>query len=392
MNLHRVIVICCRGGSDCNARIAGVERFLASEPGWETYFFVRRLHTESEVSVLRQALDKRVDGVLVDLSAPHEVLDAIARMKCPVVTMDIRNHAICDCRPNSRSVYCNDELIADTAVTHFINQGRFHSFAFVTKIMPMPYEEIRRLAYAKQLAAMGHQCHEFQLNTDGSDRPAFASWLRRLPKPAALMASNDVLASHVLQRIRETRMCVPNTIAVLGVDDDNLVCKYAVPSLSSIVPDFESEGFQSARLLNDLMHGKASVLPVRIPVCTITIRESTMPLSPAGILVRRAMHFIERNACCGIGPGDVARHLKVSRRLLYLRLKEVGELSPYAAIRERKLEEDKKRLVATSEKIAKIASDCGFDSETHLMHLFKRRFGATPGMFRNRHRRLNSPA
>ena len=136
------------------------------------------------------------------------------------------------------------------------------------------------------------------------------------------------------------------------------------------------------------MRGDASVSeePVFVAVRPTIVRESTAPVSQAGLLVRRAQQFIEKNACKGIGVDDVARHVGVSRRLLYLRFREVKDLSPFEAIRTVRLEAVCRRLRTTRETIASIAADCGFESETHLMHLFKRRFGVTMQTFRTRNR------
>ena len=128
------------------------------------------------------------------------------------------------------------------------------------------------------------------------------------------------------------------------------------------------------------------IAPVFIPVRPIADRESTAPVSQAGFLIRRAQQFIDKNACKGIGVDDVARHLGVSRRLLYLRFREIKGIAPFEAIRDRRLEAVRHRLLTTHETIAAIAADCGFESETHLMHLFKRRFGLTMRAFRRRTR------
>ena len=82
----------------------------------------------------------------------------------------------------------------------------------------------------------------------------------------------------------------------------------------------------------------------------------------------------------------MARHLGISRRLLYLRFREIKGIAPFEAIRDCRLEAVRHRLLTTHETIASIATDCGFESETHLMRLFKRRFGMTMHTFRKRSR------
>lgn len=272
--------------------------------------------------------------------------------------------------------------------THFLDQERFHSFAFTRGGIDAPWARIREQTFTRMLADRGIFCHVFETKQDMPERKALVQWLRKLPKPAAVMAVNDDTAARILRAAVDARLRVPQAIAVLGSDNDELICQNSTPTLSSIPPDFEEEGFRAAQILDALMNGTESVpsVPVFVPVRQIAVRESTAPVSQAGFLIRRAQQFIDKNACKGIGVDDVARHLGISRRLLYLRFKEIKGISPFKSIRDRRLEAVRHRLLTTHETIAAIAADCGFESETHLMHLFKRRFGVTMRAFRKRAR------
>jgi len=199
------------------------------------------------------------------------------------------------------------------------------------------------------------------------------------------MAANDDTAARLLLFAEDIKLKVPKALAVLGSDNDELVCENARPTLSSVPPDFEEEGYRAAVLLDALMRRPETVPPdsVFVPVRPTVVRESTATVSQAGHLVHRAQQFIEKNACRGVGVDDVARHVGVSRRLLYLRFREISGTTPFDAIRARRLEAVRRRLVTTHEPISEIAVSCGFENETHLMHLFKRRYGITMRAFRS---------
>ena len=99
--------------------------------------------------------------------------------------------------------------------------------------------------------------------------------------------------------------------------------------------------------------------------------------------MQKALAYIDRHALEGIGVADVVQHLKCSRRLADLRFRELQGNSIMQTIIERRLDEVRRRLAGTNEKIDTIASACGFDNSNYLKNLFKRRFGMSMREFRN---------
>ena len=382
----RVVIMTNRMTIDCHDRLRGIERYLEALPDWERRFIVKAGDMTAEA--VRQEVRRGTDGFIVDISVSKDVLDALASVRVPVVTIDVRGHPICTGRRNVRAVCCDDEGVARAAVMHFLDQERFHAFAFVRGGISATWAQIRERTFVRMLADRGIFCHLFNPATGDALQKELKGWLRKLPKPAAVMAVNDDTAAKVLQAARDAKLRVPQAVAVLGSDNDELVCQNTRPTISSVPPDFEEEGYRAAQILDALMRGDVSVPeePVFVAVRPTVVRESTAPVSQAGLLVRRAQQFIEKNACKGVGVDDVARHLGVSRRLLYMRFREVKDLSPFEVIRAVRLEAVCRRLRTTRETIASIAADCGFESETHLMRLFKRRFGMTMHAFRKRNR------
>ena len=71
----------------------------------------------------------------------------------------------------------------------------------------------------------------------------------------------------------------------------------------------------------------------------------------------------------------MVRHLKCSRRLADLRFRELQGRSILEAITERRLDEVKRRLAGTREKMDVIASECGYSNPIYLKNLFKKKFG-----------------
>ena len=170
---------------------------------------------------------------------------------------------------------------------------------------------------------------------------------------------------------------------MLGVDNDTLICENTHPRLSSVMPDFEGEGYLAAETLDSMMHGEGPNSCVLLAdIKEVVRRESTCELSSAGRLVQKAVVYIDRHALEGIGVEDVVRHLKCSRRLADLRFRELQKRSILQAITERRLDEVKRRLRETREKIDSIAASCGYTNPNYLKNLFKKRFAMSMSAFR----------
>ena len=132
--------------------------------------------------------------------------------------------------------------------------------------------------------------------------------------------------------------------------------------------------------------GLEDVKVLLVGVKSIVRRESTAVLSTAGRLVQKAVAYIDRNATKGIGVRDVVAHLKCSRRLADLRFRQLQGRSILDAITERRLDEVKRRLIATDDRIDEIAATCGYPNANYLKNLFKRRFSMSMRDFRRQSR------
>jgi LacI family transcriptional regulator len=164
---------------------------------------------------------------------------------------------------------------------------------------------------------------------------------------------------------------------VLGVDDEAFLCENAHPPLSSVVPDFERQGWLAACAIETMAEGGEAPPPAEVGVRGIVRRASTGGgPSSAGLLVQRALSFIRQRACDGIGVPDVAARLGVSRRLLDLRFREEQGRTVLDAIQERRLDEVRRRLSETDDTIGEIAEACGYGDVSHLRRLFRARFHA----------------
>jgi LacI family transcriptional regulator len=168
------------------------------------------------------------------------------------------------------------------------------------------------------LAAKGHEVSVFERArrraVSSDDDEAVEAWLAAVPKPVAVLACYDIRGRQVIDACRRAGIAVPDQVAVLGVDDDEVLCGLASPPLSSVVPDAAGAGRLAAELLERLMRGE----PIDrsewlLPPVGIATRQSTDVLAIDDAFVVAAVRHIRDHACDAIKVADVARALKTTR-------------------------------------------------------------------------------
>jgi len=209
--------------------------------------------------------------------------------------------------------------------------------------------------------------------------------LLELPKPVGVFAANDTYAAKVLNSCRRNGLDVPKDVSVVGVDNEELLCETVSPTLTSIEPNFEREGYEAMRAVIRMLSGRSVPPSVVCGIRRIVFRRSTMSEPRNANIVDRAIEYINKNAASGITVADVCAHLNVSRRLLDLRFREQGDATPGQAIIERRLDALRKLLKSSDMPISHICQRCGFGSENHPKKLFRQRYGMTMREFKSRH-------
>ena len=264
---------------------------------------------------------------------------------------------------------------------YLLGLGRFRSFGFVPTEDEHGWSKIRAAAFSAEMKRRKMQAAVFSHDAGSSSLKA---WLVALPKPAAVMAACDTTALEVMEACKRARISVPNQISVLGVDNDELMCEFDSPTISSVLPRHDTVGEMAvkalARMFRGWPKGKA-----RREICdeqTVVERESTAPLTPATHLITSALDFIRQNVTKAITTDDVVRHLGVSRSLASLRFREYQGETIRETILRMRLEELKKRLASTQMSVSKVARVCGFTDIPHLQVVFKKKFGLPMGRWR----------
>jgi len=215
-------------------------------------------------------------------------------------------------------------------------------------------------------------------------RRALAARIRQLPRPAAIFAANDSVASEILDVCRELRLAVPGEVAVLGAGNDLVVCESAPVPLSSIEPGPEELAFRAAGVLHELMQGKPVPDVTLVAPQRVVTRLSTDTCAVGNSQVARALAYIaEHYPEPALSVTDVAAAVGLSRRQLERTFRQETGGTVHEHIIKRRMEEAS-RLLRTHPraKVADIAGLVGLDGETTFFRTFRRFFGESPGEHR----------
>ena len=355
----------------------------------------------------------RGDGIIARIET-DDIADQLRGLHVPIVDLSATRHV-----KGIPWTSTDDSAIAALGVQHFLDRG-FHNLAYCGD-PGFAWSNLRRDRYRELTLAAERKFFEYQsthrydpLFDWEQEKTRLGHWLTTLPRPVAIMACYDFQAQQVLDACRQSRIAVPESVAVLGVDDDRLICELAEPSLSSIIQDTHATGYEAARLLDEMMdaqikashsqhpsnnhpsspssnHPRGKTLskkntttdpPLLTKPLGIMVRESTDTLAIDDHQISEALQYIRRHAHANIRVADVLKTLSLSRRSLEHRFKKLVGRTPHEEIQRVRLNSVKRLLSETELSIAAIAERSGYEHGEYMTAVFRRVTGLTPTEYR----------
>ena len=225
----------------------------------------------------------------------------------------------------------DNEAVARMAAEHLLGQG-FSRLAYVgvPRNRYNVWSQKRARAFKQRAAEAGVPCSLYvgrHLSTRKWNelQRGLAQWLRSLQKPVGVMAANDARARHVLEACRTIGVRVPEEVAVIGVDNDELMCELTDPPLTSIEQGARGVGYRAAELLDRMMSGKEGDADRQLCRCpsgsSAAARPITLPSKTPDVAA--AVRFIRQHACEHIRMADILDVVGVSRSTLEVRFKKI---------------------------------------------------------------------
>jgi LacI family transcriptional regulator len=321
----------------------------------------------------RLPLGLAVQGLITLASGVPKRVAYIRSFHVPTVALGVHGEKF-----GTMRVTGDEEAIGPVAVEHFINCSLEH-VGFV-EYWGTGLEYKRRLIVQEAVARRGLTFHLLDGNS-------LEKQLRRLPKPAGLMASNDEVMMKVMAVCLKEGYRIPEEIALLGVDDIEFICETAPVPLSSINLNFERMGYEAAARLDRLMRGEAPPKrPVVVPLHGLMARKSTDLLAFRSERLVKATRYIREHFREPITAADVVRFSGVSRQVLQkLFRRDIGH-SILDVIMRSRVDEAKRMLLKTDCKLDLVAERCGFGNRLRFHRTFCRLAGRPPARWRQEHR------
>lgn len=360
--------------------LRGIAAYLRNHRPWSVYVEPhgldepppRWLSKWQGDGILARVNDRRISQTIETLGLPAiDLRGAMADSKIPLLGL-------------------NNDTVVQLAFEHLQEHG-FRHFAFCG-VAPGEFRmlEMRAERFQRLVEASGCSFSSFPRDTDA--RPAktwdqqqqqMSRWVLELPKPVGILACHDDRGHELLNACREVQVAVPDDVAVIGVDNDEVLCELSDPPLSSVNSNTEQIGYRAATLLDQMMAGEITLAgDTLMEPSGVVARRSTDTLAIDDREIASAMRFIREHACDGINVEDLLRRIPLSRSTLDRRFAAIFRRSPSDEIMRLRLERVAQLLVETEYPLTKIAALAGFEHSEHMGTLFRRKQGQTPGEYR----------
>lgn len=383
--------------------LSGIYSFIREHENWTTYFPELSRGDLPPTSLKHW----RGDGVIARVEN-SQIAAIVSGLGVPVVDVSA-SRAL----PDVPWVETHDESIAQLAVQHLLERG-FKNFAFCGDDR-FAWSRYRRDGMKRILAQQGYVCHTFGEPVSKSlyaEKSAVSSrssliqpvevpgdkveqagsedeelllldWLKKLPKPVGILCCYDIRGRQLLEVCERNQIAVPEQVAVLGVDNDELVCNLAETRLSSIVPNSHGAGYLAASLLAKMLSGERVEAKAHLlKPLGIECRLSTDSLGVDDPEMIRVARFIREHACSGIKVEDLLREVDLTRRVFESRFRKSFGHSPHEAIQRIRLRRAEELLRETDLSLSVIADRAGFMHTEYFSVVFKKWKGVSPSQFR----------
>jgi LacI family transcriptional regulator len=359
--------------------IIGVARYSRFHGPWS--FYKEQIGLKSSIPHLTSW---KPDGIIMrDCLIKNELI----ALKVPTILVQHDS----SCPKDLPVIKTDSSSIAKMASEHLLEKG-FRHFAFCG-FDNLEWSNNRKFHFCQYVADAGFTTHVYaspksiKIYDWENEQLHVSEWLKIVPKPVGILACNDDRGQHILEVCKRIGFKVPEDVAVIGVDNDPMICEIGEPPLTSIALNVESAGYEAAKLLDHLIDAKKTDdgESVLVSPTHIVQRQSTDILAVNDSEVASAIRFIKENAKNKILVKDIVKKTHISRRNLEQRFRKTVHRSIYDEIRHIRVELISKMLIETDFPISHISSFFNFTDIEHISRYFKKEKGIGLREFRKLH-------
>ena len=374
MKIPKIVLLVEHSRAFGRGILYGIARYSRLHGPWAFYrhppYYMEPWGPRKTLSWLKNIVRKfDADGVIMRAGRNSE---SVLEMDLPIIVLDINERI-----PALANVVCSDIEIGRVGAEYLLNRG-FQHFAYCG-FDDMRWSRERGEGFRDRVKEAGFETSVYiqpksKSNRSWEKEQSFVvDWLRLLPKPVALMVCNDDRGQYVTEACKIAGLHVPEELAIIGVDNDELICDLTDPPLSSVSINTEMAGYEAAELMEKLMAGEemAGKLITVEPTHVVT-RKSTDILAIEDREVAEAVRFIRRNAKRSLQVNEVAEAAALSRRVLEKRFRLILNRSVHEEIKRVRINLLTEMLTQTDMSISEITAEMGFPGAEHVARYFRK--------------------
>jgi DNA-binding LacI/PurR family transcriptional regulator len=262
--------------------VNGIER-VAAQSNYNLILTSSESQSGVEENILTNLWEnQKVDGFLLmpaDAPQPHPKLQEFAKMKVPIVLIDRFFEAW------GFPWVCSDNVRGGYLITRHLIEHGHRRIAFITRPNSYVSSVAQRIQGYRQALEENHleykpglvfqgllpSMSEYQILGGGTqqllefDRKAIGEFLAHQREISAVVACNDILASHVYEVCGQLGMSIPGDLTVVGYDDTTIT-SLLNPPLTTIRQHASEMGKRAASMLICLLEGKPTQTEIFLPV------------------------------------------------------------------------------------------------------------------------------
>ncbi len=360
--------------------LRGLVRFSREHGNWIFYRLPSYYQTlYGKEGIIRWAKEWKADAVIARWD--HEGSNLLKTLDIPVILQNYKE------RSPYFSNLTGDYIGTGEMAAQFFIKRRYRNFAFYGN-KGVVWSRERAEGFRREVSKYGGNYFYFESeNLNGeqwsSSHIELDNWLLSLPKPVGLFACDDSFALQVSEICKINEIRIPQEIALLGVDNDELICNLSDPPISSIELDLERGGYEAGRLIDQLIKKeKKAPFDIVIRPTRFELRHSTEKYNISNTYILRVVEYIEANFTSDIRIEALTKMVPLSRRNLEIKFKDELGTSIYQFILHRRIERFADLLLTTDRSLFDLALEAGFNDCKNISRVFKKVKGYTPMEFR----------
>lgn len=363
----------------------GIRAYAAEHGGWQLFTSPPEAHGTGETSLtLRMLKGWTGDGIIIATGDRGELARA-RRMDVPIVNLGTVVHST----HGIPRVTVDSILAGRLAADHFIERGLTQLAFFGWK--GLAYSDLRLRGFLERAAESGIDCEVMlqppgvESNRHWSQRVAEpARWLKSLPRPCGIFAVHDYRAQLLIDACQETNLRIPDDIAIVGMDNDEVVCEHSVPTLTSVSRSGRAIGWEAAALLDRMITvGPSAARDILVPPRGVISRQSTNLSYVSDPVAAAAIDYMRTHLTSPINVSHVAEHVGVSKRTLENRFRLAVNDSPRSYLARLRVKAARELIREHPDwTLQTVARNSGFRTMPPFYKAFHKVTGTTPATHR----------